>query len=159
MADLDAIFKAYDIRGIVGSEIDAEACFAVGAAFGDAVELSAFQFSDGTTLELQWRIIGEVAGDWRVFAVVFAEPFQSDMANDILFQMDAAPPVPLAFLKVGERVVTRHDFQLPAGYSGSHEIYVGWYNDDIGARLSLPHPADMLPLPAQDFLAARKTTE
>ena len=34
MADLDAIFKAYDIRGIVGSEIDAEACFAVGAAFG-----------------------------------------------------------------------------------------------------------------------------
>ena len=35
MADLDAIFKAYDIRGIVGSEIDAEACFAIGAAFGD----------------------------------------------------------------------------------------------------------------------------
>ncbi|MYH76230.1 MAG: phosphomannomutase/phosphoglucomutase [Acidimicrobiaceae bacterium] len=34
MADLDAIFKAYDIRGIVGSEIDAEACFAIGAAFG-----------------------------------------------------------------------------------------------------------------------------
>ncbi|MYJ35314.1 MAG: phosphomannomutase/phosphoglucomutase, partial [Acidimicrobiaceae bacterium] len=33
MADLDAIFKAYDIRGIVGSEIDAEACFAIGAAF------------------------------------------------------------------------------------------------------------------------------
>ncbi len=34
MADLDSIFKAYDIRGIVGSEIDAEACFAIGAAFG-----------------------------------------------------------------------------------------------------------------------------
>jgi len=34
VADLDAIFKAYDIRGIVGSEIDAEACFAIGAAFG-----------------------------------------------------------------------------------------------------------------------------
>ena len=34
MADLDTIFKAYDIRGIVGSEIDAEACFAIGAAFG-----------------------------------------------------------------------------------------------------------------------------
>ncbi len=33
VADLDAIFKAYDIRGIVGSEIDAEACFAIGAAF------------------------------------------------------------------------------------------------------------------------------
>ena len=37
MADLDAIFKAYDIRGIVGSEIDAEACFAIGAAFGGHV--------------------------------------------------------------------------------------------------------------------------
>ena len=34
MADLDAIFKAYDVRGIVGSEIDAEACFAIGGAFG-----------------------------------------------------------------------------------------------------------------------------
>ncbi len=34
VADLDAIFKAYDIRGIVGSEIDAEACFAIGVAFG-----------------------------------------------------------------------------------------------------------------------------
>ena len=37
MADLDAIFKAYDIRGIVGSEIDAEACFTIGAAFGNYV--------------------------------------------------------------------------------------------------------------------------
>ena len=34
MADLDAIFKAYDIRGIVGREIDAGACFAIGAGFG-----------------------------------------------------------------------------------------------------------------------------
>ena len=34
VADLDTIFKAYDVRGIVGSEIDAEACFAIGAAFG-----------------------------------------------------------------------------------------------------------------------------
>ncbi len=35
MADLDSIFKAYDIRGIVGSEIDAGACFAIGAAFAE----------------------------------------------------------------------------------------------------------------------------
>ena len=34
VADLDTIFKAYDIRGIVGPEIDAEVCFAIGAAFG-----------------------------------------------------------------------------------------------------------------------------
>jgi len=33
VADFDAIFKAYDIRGIVGEQIDAAACFAVGGAF------------------------------------------------------------------------------------------------------------------------------
>ena len=34
MADLDAIFKAYDIRGIVGEQIDADACRSIGGAFG-----------------------------------------------------------------------------------------------------------------------------
>ena len=33
MADYDAIFKAYDIRGIVGEQIDADACRAIGGAF------------------------------------------------------------------------------------------------------------------------------
>ena len=33
MADLDAIFKAYDIRGIVGEQIDADACRSIGGAF------------------------------------------------------------------------------------------------------------------------------
>lgn len=33
MKPLDAIFKAYDIRGIVGEQIDAEACRAIGSAF------------------------------------------------------------------------------------------------------------------------------
>ena len=37
MADFDAIFKAYDIRGIVGEQIDAGACFAIGAAFAGHV--------------------------------------------------------------------------------------------------------------------------
>ena len=34
MADLDAIFKAYDIRGVVGPEIDGAVCLSIGAAFG-----------------------------------------------------------------------------------------------------------------------------
>ena len=34
MADLKAIFKAYDIRGVVGEQIDAEACRVIGGAFG-----------------------------------------------------------------------------------------------------------------------------
>ncbi|MBX3287313.1 MAG: phosphomannomutase/phosphoglucomutase, partial [Actinobacteria bacterium] len=33
MADLDAIFKAYDIRGTFPDQIDAEGCHAIGAAF------------------------------------------------------------------------------------------------------------------------------
>ena len=37
MGDLAAIFKAYDIRGIVGAQIDAAACFAIGGAFAGHV--------------------------------------------------------------------------------------------------------------------------
>ena len=37
MADFDAIFKAYDIRGIVGEQIDTWACFAIGAAYAGYV--------------------------------------------------------------------------------------------------------------------------
>jgi phosphomannomutase len=33
MADLDAIFKAYDIRGTFPDQIDADTCYAIGAAF------------------------------------------------------------------------------------------------------------------------------
>ena len=33
MADLDAIFKAYDVRGTVGDQIDADTCRAIGGAF------------------------------------------------------------------------------------------------------------------------------
>ena len=33
MADLDAIFKAYDIRGTFPDQIDAAGCYAIGAAF------------------------------------------------------------------------------------------------------------------------------
>ena len=33
MGDFDAIFKAYDIRGVVGEQIDAAACFSIGGAF------------------------------------------------------------------------------------------------------------------------------
>ncbi len=34
MADFDAIFKAYDIRGVFPDQIDADACQQIGAAFG-----------------------------------------------------------------------------------------------------------------------------
>ena len=37
MGDYEAIFKAYDIRGMVGDQIDAAACFAIGGAFAGHV--------------------------------------------------------------------------------------------------------------------------
>ena len=33
MSDLDAIFKAYDVRGTYPDQIDAAGCHAIGAAF------------------------------------------------------------------------------------------------------------------------------
>ena len=104
-------------------------------------------------LELEWRIEREIAGDWRVFAIVFAEPFKPDAAFEILSQRDAAPHVQVAYLAPGETFITRHAFELPAGYRGEHGIYVGWYNDDLFARLPAPYPENMLPLPAQMFAA------
>jgi phosphomannomutase len=38
MSDLNAIFKAYDIRGLVPEQLDAADCAAIGAAFGRFVE-------------------------------------------------------------------------------------------------------------------------
>ncbi|MBV8992574.1 MAG: phosphomannomutase/phosphoglucomutase, partial [Pseudonocardiales bacterium] len=38
MADLSAIVKAYDIRGIVGEQLDSETVRDVGAAFADLVK-------------------------------------------------------------------------------------------------------------------------
>ena len=40
MGDYEAIFKAYDIRGTVGDQIDAAACFAIGGAFAGHVQVN-----------------------------------------------------------------------------------------------------------------------
>lgn len=45
MADLNAIFKAYDVRGVHPREIDADACRAIGAAF------ARFALDDGGAVE------------------------------------------------------------------------------------------------------------
>lgn len=51
MTDFDAIFKAYDIRGVVGEQIDATACTAIGKAFAQYISASADGVSqaDGTS--------------------------------------------------------------------------------------------------------------
>jgi len=69
----------------------------------------------------------------------------------ILLQQDAVPAAPLESLRTGETFLTRRDFQLLPGYAGVHGVYVGWYNDDLFARLSLDQPDNMLLLPDLRF--------
>ncbi len=122
-----------------------------GTVFGDKIRLNAWRFTQGHLLELEWQIEQEITGDWRVFAIVFTEPYQAGATFELLSQWDTAPPVPVGYLAPGETVITRHAFDLPANYRGEHSIYIGWYNDDLLARLTAPYPENMLPLPAQVF--------
>ncbi len=124
-----------------------------GAVFGDAIRLNRTRFSRGHLLELEWQILRELSGDWRVFAIVLAEDYQPGQPFEILLQKDASPAVPLDYLAEGESFLTRHAFELPAGYAGEHRIYIGWYNEQAGIRLSAPFPADMLPLNSVRFTA------
>ncbi|MCU1497350.1 MAG: Phosphomannomutase [Acidimicrobiales bacterium] len=64
MADLDAIFKAYDVRGTVPDQIDADACRRIGAAF------ARFAREDGGPAA---QIL--VARDMRPSGVALAEAF------------------------------------------------------------------------------------
>ena len=64
--DFDAIFKAYDVRGTVPDQMDAEMCRGLGAAFARFV---------GTD-----KII--VARDMRPDGVEFAAAFDSGEARD-----------------------------------------------------------------------------
>ncbi|MCY3865335.1 MAG: glycosyltransferase family 39 protein, partial [Chloroflexi bacterium] len=124
-----------------------------GAVFGDAIRLNAWRFRDGHILELEWQLTREIAGDLRVFAIALAERYQPDEPFEIVAQADDSPPARLDFLKAGERFVTGHEFDLAAGFAGEHSVYVGWYNEGIGQRLSAPYPANMLELPNIRFSA------
>jgi len=127
-----------------------------GAVFGDAIGLDVWRFSEGRILELAWRLTREIGGDLRVFAIVLEAPYQSNEPFQIITQADNPPPARLDFLKPGDTFVTRHEFQLPAGYTGEHGIYVGWYNPERSQRLSAPYPSNMLELPALRFSAPAK---
>ena len=138
------------VRGQARQALGANS-IANGTVFGDAIKLNAYRFTLGHILELEWEVINEISGDWRVFAIVLTEPFQSNSSFVVLLQKDAAAPVPVDYLGEMETFVTLHEFDVPAGYAGEHGIYVGWYNDEIGARLAVPYQADMLKLPTVNF--------
>ncbi|MCY3832849.1 MAG: glycosyltransferase family 39 protein [Chloroflexi bacterium] len=150
--------KAYIIP--IGAFIDAEAPVSLGAearradaVFGDAIRLAAWRFSDGHILELEWQLRREIAGDLRVFAIALAEPYQPNAPFEIVAQADGNPPARLDFFKAGENFITRHEFQLPPGYTKEHSIYIGWYDESLGQRLAIAHPENMLELPGLRFAA------
>ena len=122
-----------------------------GTVFGDTMQLTAFRFVKGDTLELYWQLLDELSGDWRVLAIVFAEHFQPDKPFDVLMQADRSPEIPLGYLRVGETLRTVHAFDVPEGLSGEHSIYIAWYNEQKAQRLSLPFPSNMLELPKFTF--------
>ena len=144
----------------IGAFIDSEInerlgadAIADGTVFGDAIRLEAWRFSEGRVLELEWQLMRETGGDLRVFAIVLRERFQPGSPFEIVTQADDVPPVGLQFLRVGESFITRHEFELPAGYEDAHSIYVGWYDEGILQRLAAPYPENMLELPALHFIA------
>ncbi len=122
-----------------------------GTVFGASLQLNAFRFVKGDTLELYWQLLDEISGDWRVLAIVFAERFELEKPFDVLMQADRSPQVPLAYLRVGETLRTVHAFDVPEGLSGEHSIYIAWYNEQQAQRLSLPFPSNMLELPKITF--------
>ncbi|MYD11144.1 MAG: hypothetical protein F4X02_14015 [Chloroflexi bacterium] len=122
-----------------------------GTVFGDAIRLNAFRLSEGHILDLEWRLVAPISGAWRVFAIVLAEPYQEGAPFEIVWQRDGIPAVPVGFLNAEEAFVTRHAFKLPPGYQGEHAVYVGWYNEDLGQRLPVAYPSNMLPLPLMNL--------
>ena len=140
------------VDGETGETLGADAA-KDGAIFGESIRLVAWRFSEGRVLELAWRLTREIAGDLRVFAIVPKDRYQLDKPFDIVTQADGAPPLRLDFLVAGETFLTRHEFPLPAAYEGEHRIYIGWYNEGIGQRLTAPYPQNMLELPGISFSA------
>ena len=135
-------------RELPGAEAD-------GTIFGGAIRLDAWRFREGHILELQWALTQEIAGDLRVFAIVLRERYQPGADFEIIMQADNAPRASLGYLEAGERFITRHEFQPPAGYAEEHNIYIGWYDEDVRQRLAAPYPADMLELSAIRFAASQ----
>ena len=122
-----------------------------GTRFGEFIELAAFRFLDGNVLELHWRLLSHLSGDWRVIAIAFEELFQAGEDFNVLLQKDSVPDVPVGYLKAGERFTTVHAFDVTAEEAGKHRVYVGWYNFDSGERLAVPFHENMLPLPPFAF--------
>jgi len=111
MADLDAIFKAYDIRGTFPDEIDAQACHAIGAAF------ARFALSEGGPVP---EIL--VARDMRPSGVELAAAFSDGVRSQGVDVVDLGlASTDLVYFASGSRAAPGAMFTAshnPAQYNG-----------------------------------------
>jgi phosphomannomutase len=111
MADLDAIFKAYDIRGTYPNEIDAEGCRAIGAAF------ARFALDEGG--EVAEILIGR---DMRPSGVELAEAFSEGVRSQGVDVVDVGlASTDLVYFASGSRNAPGAMFTAshnPAQYNG-----------------------------------------
>src|SRR3954468_20484092 len=111
MSDLDAIFKAYDVRGTYPDQIDAPGCHAIGAAF------ARFALQEGGPVA---EIL--VARDMRPSGVELAEAFSDGVRSQGVPVVDIGlpPPHPRCFA-AGSRNAPGAMFTAshnPAQYNG-----------------------------------------
>src|SRR6478609_8784259 len=111
MSDLDAIFKAYDIRGTYPDQIDATGCYAIGAAF------ARFAQSEGGAVP---EII--VARDMRPSGVELAEAFSDGVRSQGVDVLDVGlASTDLLYFASGSRGAPGAMFTAshnPAQYNG-----------------------------------------
>ncbi|HEY4376384.1 MAG TPA: phosphomannomutase/phosphoglucomutase, partial [Acidimicrobiales bacterium] len=155
MADLDAIFKAYDVRGTVPEQIDAAACRAIGAAFAQ------FATDDGGPVS---RIL--VARDMRPSGIELAAAFADGVRSQGIDVVDLGlASTDLMYFASGNLDAPGAMFTAshnPAQYNGIKFCLSGArpVGEDTGlgrvkelARQSLPPAATPGGLSEQDLLA------
>ncbi len=113
MADLDSIFKAYDVRGVVPDQIDAALCEQIGAAFGRFV----LEHADGPAPS---RVL--VARDMRTSGVELAGAFAEGVQHQGLDVVDLGlASTDLVYFAAGSRDAPAAMFTAshnPAQYNG-----------------------------------------
>jgi phosphomannomutase len=144
MSDLDAIFKAYDVRGTYPDQIDATGCHAIGAAF------ARFALSEGGAVP---EII--VARDMRPSGVELAEAFSDGVRSQGVDVLDVGlASTDLLYFASGSRGAPGAMFTAshnPAQYNGIKFCLAG--ARPLGLDSGLAEVRDM----ARDGVAATAT--
>jgi hypothetical protein len=121
-------------------EADLSGFAAADITYGGVIRLIGYRL-EGDQLALLWETLAAPVHNYTVFVhVVGAAP-------GLAGQGDAAPRLPTAYWRAGERFVTEHKLVYPAALSaGTYTILVGWYESEGLARLENGYPDGAYPL-------------